>query len=360
VTELEAMHRALELAVRGWGRVAPNPLVGAVLLRNGQVIGEGYHAGFGEPHAEVNALAGCAAATGATCVVTLEPCSHVGKTPACSEALKAAGVRRVVAAVRDPTEAGGGLDRLRKAGIEVAHGVAAREAAALNAPFLFNAHQTARPFVAVKVATSLDGFMADDTGRSQWISGPEARDFVHWLRAGYDAIGVGRRTAVLDNPQLTVRGPVTPRKPPVRVVFGGAGELPQQLQVFDTTAAPTTVLAGSSRAVELGQAFAHTQVTVLGAEDLGHGLRALREAGIGSILIEGGGALVRAVIEGGFVDRLYWVQAPIWLGKGVTPFGGGGRAVSLDEAHAWTVTERRALGPDTLLVVDRELCLQVS
>ncbi len=359
MTELEAMRRALELAVRGWGRVAPNPLVGAVLLRDGEVLGEGYHAGFGEPHAEVNALAQCDDAAGATCVVTLEPCAHVGKTPACSEALRAAGVGRVVAAVRDPTEAGGGLDRLREEGLDVAHGLADREAAALNAPFLFNASQTDRPFVAVKVATSLDGFMADDTGRSQWISGPEARDFVHWLRAGFDAIGVGRRTAVLDDPQLTVRGPVTPRTPPVRVVFGGSGELPEQLQVFDTAAAPSIVLAGSSRVVELGQTFAHTQVTVLGADGVAQGLKALREVGIGSILIEGGGALVRALLEGGLVDRLYWVQAPIWLGKGVTPFGGRG-AVPLAEAHAWTVTERRALGPDTLLVVDRELCLQVS
>jgi diaminohydroxyphosphoribosylaminopyrimidine deaminase/5-amino-6-(5-phosphoribosylamino)uracil reductase len=359
VTELEAMRRALELALRGWGRVAPNPLVGAVLLRNGQVIGEGYHAEFGEAHAEASALAACDDATGATCVVNLEPCVHVGKTPPCCDALKAAGVRRVVAAVRDPTESGGGLDRLREAGVEVSHGVAAGEAAALNAPFLFGASQAERPFVAVKVATSLDGFLADETGRSQWISGPEARDFVHWLRAGFDAIGVGRRTAVMDDPQLTVRGPVTPRNPPIRVVFGVTGEVPEQLQLLDTRAAPTTVLTASSRAVELGQTFAHTQVTVLGADDLPRGLNALRGGGIRSILVEGGGALVRALLRGGLVDRLYWVQAPMWLGRGISPFGGR-EAVPLDEAQAWTVTERRALGPDTLLVVDRELCLQES
>ena len=360
MTELEAMHRAIELALEGWGRVAPNPLVGAVLLRDGKVIGEGYHAEFGEAHAEINALDGCDDATGATCVVTLEPCAHHGKTPPCCDALAAAGVARVVAAIPDPTPAaGGGLDRLREAGVDVDLGVGAAEAAALNAPFLFTAAPHARPFVAVKVATSLDGFLADETGRSQWISGPEAREYVHWLRAGYDAIGVGRRTAVTDNPLLTVRGEVEPRVAPTRVIFTTVGEMPTDLNVLDTSNAPTTVVARPDRVVELRQALAHTQVTVLEADDLAGSLAALGEQGIHSILIEGGGALIGALMDGELVDRLYWIKAPIWLGRGIPAFGSLG-AVPLEHARLWTVIDRRALGPDTLLAVDRELCLQGS
>ncbi len=352
------MHRAIELALEGWGRVAPNPLVGAVLLRDGKVIGEGYHAEFGEAHAEANALADCSDAAGATCVVTLEPCARVGKTPPCTKALAAAGVSRVVAAIRDPNPAAGrGLDWLREVGIEVALGVAATEAAAVNAPFLFDAVQSERPFVAVKVATSLDGFLADETGRSQWISGSAAREYVHWLRAGYDAIGVGQRTAVADDPLLTVRGPIVPRFPPTRVVFSVSGDIPPHLQLLDTETAPTIIVTSLGRAVELSQAIAHTQVTVLEAEDLTAALAALRKEGIRSILIEGGAALVGAMFEAGVVDRLYWIKAPIWLGKGVAAFEGR-EAVPLDDARPWTVTGRRALGPDTLLVVDRELCLQ--
>jgi diaminohydroxyphosphoribosylaminopyrimidine deaminase/5-amino-6-(5-phosphoribosylamino)uracil reductase len=368
VTELDAMRRALELALRGWGRVAPNPLTGAVLLRAGEVIGEGWHAEFGGPHAEAAALAGCSDARGATCVVNLEPCAHVGKTPACSEALMAAGVGRVVAAVRDPHPvAAGGLDRLREAGVDVALGLAAAEAAALNAPFLFSASGAERPFVALKLATSLDGFLADHRGRSQWISGPEAREYVHWLRAGFEAVGVGRRTAVTDDPLLTARGAVNPRVPPTRVVFTTTGELPERLRLWDTAQAPTAVVRSPPAALELRQALAHTQVTVIEGADLAASLVALRRHGIGSILVEGGGALSGALLEAGFVDRLYWIKAPIWLGQGIPAFGGSGErgepgrgAIPLDQARAWTVTEHRALGADTLLVVDRELCLQES
>src|SRR5438093_1701309 len=200
---------------------APNPLVGAVILQGDTVVGEGFHAEYGGPHAEVAALAAAGArARGATLVVTLEPCAHHGKTPPCTDAIRAAGIRRVVAAVRDPdAEARGGVEVLKRAGIETRIGLLAEEAAALNAPFLFTRQQTDRPFVALKLATSIDGRIADAGGRSQWISGPEARDHVHWLRAGFDAIAVGGTTALTDNPQLTVRGSVTPRRPPVRAVF---------------------------------------------------------------------------------------------------------------------------------------------
>ena len=215
------MGRALELAWRGWGRVSPNPIVGAVVLRGNDIVAEGWHAEFGGPHAELNALhAAGDKARGATLVVTLEPCAHHGKTPPCTDAIRAAGVRRVVAAVRDPDpEARGGAEILKRAGIDVHVGLLAEAAAAQNAPFLFTRQQTDRPFVALKLATSIDGRIADAGGSSQWISGPEARDHVHWLRAGFDAIAVGGTTALMDNPQLTARGDLTPRKPPVRIVF---------------------------------------------------------------------------------------------------------------------------------------------
>ncbi len=270
--------------------MAPNPMVGAVLLRDGEVIGQGHHAEFGAPHAEVVALADSHDAAGATCVVTLEPCSHHGKTPPCTTALIEAGVVRVVAATSDPTATGGGgAARLTDAGIEVEVGLCAEEAAALNAPFLYGANgDRRRPFVALKLATSLDGFLADRDGRSRWISGPESREFVHWLRAGFDAIGVGRRTAVIDDPLLTVRGPLEPRIPPLRLVFGRGGEFPSELRLFDTEAAPTAVVTSLAGAVELREALAHTPVRVFGADGLAASLASLKEAGIASILIEGG------------------------------------------------------------------------
>ena len=162
-----------------------------------------------------------------------------------------------------------------------------------------------------------------------------------------------------DDPLLTVRGTTEPRVVPTRVVFSTEGEISAGLRVLDTTTAPTIVVARPSRVVELSQTLAHNQVTVLGADDLAAALAALGERGIQSILIEGGGALIGSLMDAGLVDRLYWIKAPIWLGKGISAFGAIG-AVPLQDARAWTVVEQRALGPDTLLVVDRELCLQGS
>src|SRR3989442_2277589 len=224
LAERVAMERALELARRGWGRVAPNPLVGAVVLQGGKVVGEGYHAEYGGPHAEVVALEAAGrgegeGARGATLVVNLEPCAHHGKTPPCTDAIVAAGIGRVVAAIRDPDPlARGGAGVLRSHSVVVSLGLLADAAAALNAPFLFAREQAERPFVALKLATSIDGRIADAAGSSRWVSGDAAREYVHWLRAGFDAIAVGGTTALRDNPQLTVRGNVTPRKTPVRGV----------------------------------------------------------------------------------------------------------------------------------------------
>ncbi len=210
------MRRALELAARGWGRVAPNPLVGAVVARGGEVVGEGWHTGYGRPHAEVEALRVAGeAARGATLYVTLEPCAHHGKTPPCTDAILAAGVRRVVFAASDPNpRAAGGCAVLETAGVEVERGVEMRAALDLNAPFFHGIAGPERPWTELKLAVSLDGRVADRDGRSAWITGEEARAEVHRMRAGFGAVAVGIGTALADDPRLTVRGAVEPRVPP--------------------------------------------------------------------------------------------------------------------------------------------------
>jgi len=356
------MRHALELAWRGWGRVSPNPLVGAVVLRGDETVAEGWHAEFGGPHAELAALhAAGEKARGATLVVSLEPCAHHGKTPPCTDAIRAAGVRRVVAAVRDPdAEARGGVEVLKRAGIETQIGPLTEEAAALNAPFLFTREQTDRPFVALKLATSIDGRIADAGGRSQWISGPEARDHVHWLRAGFDAIAVGGTTALMDNPQLTARG-LTPRKPPVRIVFDRRAMLNLGVSLVQTAReVPTWVMASPEAPISNVSVLEGNGVRVFRPETLAQAFAQLRLAGIQSLLCEGGGALGAKLLAEGLVDRLYWVQSPVWLGEGAVAAFAGIPASPLADAPRWVVVERRPLGSDTLLVLDRRLCLPES
>jgi diaminohydroxyphosphoribosylaminopyrimidine deaminase/5-amino-6-(5-phosphoribosylamino)uracil reductase len=351
--EARAMARALELAWRGWGRVPPNPLVGAVVVSGEEIVGEGFHSEFGGPHAEPLALAAAGTrARGATLVVTLEPCAHHGKQPPCTDAVASAGVRRVVAALADPhPRAAGGAAILRQLGVEVTLGPLADEAAAQNAVFLHTQRNSTRPFVALKLATSLDGRIADRDGNSRWISGPEARDWVQWLRAGFDAIAVGAGTARRDDPSLTVRGPLAPRRTPVRVIFSERGDLPASLAVVRTARDTPTMLFAAPEADVLAEVRA-SGVEVRSAADLAAALSALRGAGRESVLVEGGGRLAGALLDAGLVDRLYWIQSPLWLGEGVPAvqgFGGG----PLVDAERWRVVERRALGQDTLLVVDR-------
>jgi len=357
------MQRALDLARRGWGRVAPNPLVGAVVLAGDGAVGEGYHAEYGGPHAEVVALeAAGPRARGATLVVNLEPCAHHGKTPPCTEAILAAGVARVVAAVADPDpQARGGAGILRAKGVIVSMGLLAEPAAALNAPFLFAREQAERPFVALKLATSIDGRIADAAGSSRWVSGEAAREYVHWLRAGFDAIAVGGMTALRDNPQLTVRGRVTPRRPPVRVVFDRRAMLNQTADLVKTAPeVPTWVMSSPDAPVASVSLLEQSGVRVFRPSSLADGLRALRAAGIESVLCEGGGALGAKLLVDGLVDRLYWVQAPVWLGEAAVPAFPGMAAAPLAAAPRWIPVERRALGPDTLLVLDRRICLPGS
>lgn len=350
------MARALDLAWRGWGKVQQDPLVGAVILKEGKMVGEGWHPEYGDRHAETVALADAGErARGATLVVTLEPCSHQGKQPPCTEAIIHSGVARVVAAMRDPNPlAAGGSERLREAGVEVEIGPLADAAAIQNASFLHGLRDKTRPFLALKLATTLDGRIADGFGQSRWISGEAARDYVQWLRAGFDAIAVGGRTARLDDPALTVRGSVRPRTAPRRVVFDRMGDLDPQLTLVRTAAETPTVVvvtpdADRTRIKRLEAAG----VTVVQAGSLPEALGLLREQGVASLLVEGGGQLAGALLAAGLVDRYYWIQAPLWLGEGGIPALAGLPTRALDQAGRWRVVERRSLGDDTLLVLDR-------
>ena len=350
------MARALELAWRGWGRVQPNPLVGAVVLQKGELVGEGWHAEFGNRHAETVAIEQAGGrARGATMVVTLEPCSHEGKQPACTPAIVRSGIRRVVAALADPNPvAAGGGEQLRTAGIEFELAMASEAAAAQNAIFLHRFRDPGRPYVALKLATTINGRIADRFGRSRWISGEEARDYVQWLRAGFDAIAVGGRTARFDDPSLTVRGPVRPRIPPRRIVFDRAADLSPQLTLVRTASeTPTTaVIAPGADPARLKRLEA-VGVTIVQGDRLGDALVSLRQLGVESLLVEGGGQLAGAFLAAGLVDRYYWLQAPVWLGDDAVPAFAGLPPPELDQGERWRVTERRALGEDTLLVLDR-------
>jgi diaminohydroxyphosphoribosylaminopyrimidine deaminase / 5-amino-6-(5-phosphoribosylamino)uracil reductase len=357
------MSRALDLAWRGWGRVHPNPLVGAVVLSDGTLVGEGCHSEYGGPHAEVVALASAGPrARGATLVVTLEPCAHHGHQPPCVDAVIAAGIRRVVIAASDPNPvAAGGADRLRRAGVEVETGVMAGDAGAQNAAFLHRFQGAARPFVALKLATSVDARIADRDRRSRWISGPAARDYAHWLRAGFDAIGVGGATARHDDPSLTVRGSVTPRVTPRRIVFAPALNLMLDSELVRTAReVPTMVVSGADAfSWEIGRSLSAAGVELVPAESLEDAMTALGELGLQSLLVEGGGRLAGALLRAELVDRLYWVQSPLWLGERAVPAFSGLPSMPLMSVERWTPVERRALGDDTLLVLDRQ-CLPAS
>jgi diaminohydroxyphosphoribosylaminopyrimidine deaminase / 5-amino-6-(5-phosphoribosylamino)uracil reductase len=348
------MRRALELAERGWGRVSPNPMVGAVVVRDGEVVGEGWHREYGQAHAEVEALRVAGPkARGATMFVTLEPCSHHGKTPPCTEAVMLAGVRRVVYGASDPNpQAAGGGDQLWNAGVEVFGGFLGQESRDLNAAFFHRHAGLDRPFVALKLAMSLDARIADGEGRSAWITGEEARAEVHRLRAGFDAVAVGIGTARADDPRLTVRGSVEPRVAPTRVVFDRNLRLsPESVLARSAREAPVLLVAAPDAELSRERRLAGQGVQVLRAPDLSGGLRALREAGVGSMFVEGGSALAGALLDAQRVDRLYLFYAPLLLGPaGLSAFGEIG-SPAIEQATRWRRIETRTFGEDTLVTL---------
>lgn len=350
------MERAIALAWGGWGRVGENPLVGALVVARGEVVGEGFHAEFGGPHGEVVALqAAGSRARGADLVVTLEPCAHHGKTPPCAEAIVAAGIGRVVFGAPDADpKARGGADRLRQAGVVVAEGVLESAVRAQNALFFHRHSDCDRPFVALKLAVSLDSRIADGAGRSRWVAGEQARAFVQWLRAGFEAVAVGAGTARADDPRLTVRGSVVPARPPVRVVFDRRAELPVDGRLVRSARdCPTVVVVGSDAPAESRARLEAAGIATVVGDGLPASLARLRSRGIRSVLVEGGGVLAGRLLAAGLADRVYLFVAPIFLGAdGVSAFPGvpGAR---IDAVARWRTVERRALGEDTLLVLDR-------
>ena len=352
----EAMQHALTLAWGGWGRVARNPLVGALVPRDGVVVGEGFHAEFGGPHGEVLALVAAGGqARGADLVVSLEPCAHHGKTPPCTDAILAAGVRRVVFGARDEDPAArGGADVLREAGLEVQGGVLETEARAQNAIFFHRFSGRERPFVALKLAVSLDARIADRSGHSRWVSGAEAREYVQWLRAGFDAIAVGGSTARADDPSLTVRGPVVPARPPLRVVLDRNAELPAGAALVKSAReTPTLALLGREAPAAVAEVLRAAGVEDGTADGPPEALAELTRRGVASVLVEGGGKVAGRMLAADVVDRLYLVVAPLWLGEeGVSAFPGL-PGTAIENAVRWRTVERRALGNDTLLVMDR-------
>ncbi|MBT8336875.1 MAG: bifunctional diaminohydroxyphosphoribosylaminopyrimidine deaminase/5-amino-6-(5-phosphoribosylamino)uracil reductase RibD [Gemmatimonadetes bacterium] len=355
--------RAVALGRRGWGRVHPNPMVGCVLVRDGEVVAEGWHGEFGGPHAETVALeAAGPAARGATAYVSLEPCRHEGKTPACTRALMASGVARVVFGAADPgAESGGGGAELARAGIEVVGPVFDEpEAHSLN-PAFHHRFASALPWVALKLAVSLDGRIAEREGVRTALSGSESAAAVHTLRAGFDGILVGGATGRVDDPLLTVRGAVEPRVPPVRIVLDPAAAISSDAAVFEAAAeVPLWVFTRDDAAeaelerLETAGASVHP-VPAIGPHelDLGHVLRHCAVAGVGAILCEGGGRLAASLLNGDFVRRLYWVVVPRLLGtEGVPAFPD---VVGSDAAGVvWTPAEpARLRGPDTWITLDR-------
>jgi diaminohydroxyphosphoribosylaminopyrimidine deaminase / 5-amino-6-(5-phosphoribosylamino)uracil reductase len=344
------MRQALALARRGRGRVAPNPLVGAVVVRDGEVVGEGYHALYGGDHAEVVALRAAGdRARGATVYVTLEPCAHHGKTPPCTEALLAAGVRRVVAATRDPDPvAAGGLARLRELGVETTVGVEEGAARELNAPF-FHALRSDRPWVTLKLAVSIDGAIAGRDG-SGWLTGRASQREVHQLRAASDAVAVGIGTVLADDPMLTVRDMEAPRVAPVRVVFDRTARTPVGSRLVQTAHETPVVIVSerpdSGRAAALVAAGAE----VLVAGSMGEALRALRARGIRAMLVEGGARLAGSLLSQAAVDRLVIFQAPCVLGAGSLGAFAFAPARTPADALRLPIVERRALDDDLMTV----------
>lgn len=351
----EAMERAIALAWNGWGRVGRNPLVGALVLRDGAVVGEGYHAEYGGPHAEVLALVSAGErARGADLVVSLEPCVHHGKTPPCTDAIVASGIRRVVFGAREEDPAArGGATVLAAAGVTVEGGLLESAVRAQNALFFHRCAGRGRPFVALKLAVSLDARIADRDGRSRWVSGEAAREFVQWLRAGFDAIAVGGGTVKADDPSLTVRGSVAPNRPPLRVVLDRRGELPPDSTLVRTAReTPTLALVGRDAAAGAG-ALRAAGVEVAAADGPREALAELARRGVDSVLVEGGGVVAGRMLGEDVVDRVYLVVAPLWLGEGGVSAFAGLPGAAIGEAVRWRTVDRRALGDDTLLVMDR-------
>lgn len=371
MTDADAMRRALQLALRGTGKVSPNPRVGCVLIRDGRIIAEGWHDHYGGIHAELHALRRSSEQLdGATMVVNLEPCNHYGKQPPCTDAILATkqradgtldpdrGIRRVVVGMRDPNpQAQGGIERLQRAGIEVTVGVLEAECRWLNRFFVKHV-TTGLPYVIGKAAISLDGFLATLDGQSQWISGEEARRRSHTLRAEVDAVLVGRGTVERDNPQLgprLVRG-----KMPRRIVLDADLQLSMNYRVLSDEHRTRTIVATShehadSSAAEAlrreGIAVVGVSVSSDGRLELDELFRVIsKELSITSVLVEGGAQVLSWCIEHGLLDEMHLFVAPMVLGRGLS-FTGALSEQSLQSAPRWQYHALGRAGEDVHLIL---------
>ena len=344
-TDERYMWMALDLARQGRGRTSPNPMVGAVVVKEGQVVGSGFHEKAGRPHAEAAALKQAGAkAKGATLYVNLEPCNHHGRTGPCTEAIIKAGIKRVVAAMKDPNPGvtGSGFKRLIKAGLEVKEGVLEEEALILNEAFVKYV-TTGLPFVSVKTATSLDGKTATKTGDSKWITGEKSRQYVHRLRDRSDVIMVGIETVLKDNPKLTTRLEAGAGKDPLRVIVDSSGRFPLEAQMLKMSSDAKTVVAVTSEAPEEkchALKARGAQVMVLPAKkgrvDLKALLKELAASGLSSVFVEGGGTLNYSLLEEGLIDKFYLFFAPLIVGGKESSTSFDGRGIELMK-NAWAV-----------------------
>jgi diaminohydroxyphosphoribosylaminopyrimidine deaminase / 5-amino-6-(5-phosphoribosylamino)uracil reductase len=346
------MAEALDLAKRGCGRVSPNPMVGAVLVKNGHVVGRGWHRRFGGPHAEVGAIADAGrSAQSTTLYVTMEPCCFHGKTPACTNAVQEAGVERVVAATLDPNPRvnGKGVRMLRECGIKTSVGLMANEARRLNEGY-FTSLRKHRPFVILKVAATLDGMVADEMGHSKWITGSQARALGHKLRLCADAIVVGVNTVIADNPRLTYR--VTSPKKLVRVILDSNLSTPLKSRLF-MESGPVLVFT-SSRDATSAERFWSRDVEVVRVSKGRDGLLSwseilaeLHRRQLQTVLIEGGATVASSALEADVVDKMYVFQSPKILGPGRS-FAHGLAVRGMAQAIELTRVEHRCLGSDFL------------
>jgi diaminohydroxyphosphoribosylaminopyrimidine deaminase/5-amino-6-(5-phosphoribosylamino)uracil reductase len=352
------MGTALALARRGLGNVWPNPAVGCVIANDGKIVGRGWTQPGGRPHAETEAIARAGdAARGGTAYVTLEPCAHWGRTPPCAEALISSGISRVLAALEDPDPrvAGGGMAKLREAGIAVESGPYSEEAAEINAGF-FGRVRLGRPLVTLKLATSLDGRIATASGESRWITGPAARERSHLLRATHDAILVGTATVLADDPQLTCRLSGLEHRSPVRVALDRNLVIPREAHIVaETRQVPTWLLTVHGSDPDRRQALQRAGVEIIeaapdaaGQIDLPEALRRLGERGLTRLLVEGGGRLAAALLRARLVDRLVWLHAPLLLGGDGVPAVGRLGLGALTDAPGFDLLSSETVGSDVL------------
>lgn len=357
------MAHALNLARRGLGRVWPNPAVGCVLVADGLVVGEGWTQPGGRPHAERVALDHAGArARGATAYVSLEPCSHHGKTPPCADALIAAGVARVVVACGDPDPrvSGRGLARLREAGLAVSEGVMREEALALNAGF-FSRILSNRPWVQIKIASTLDGRIATARGESQWITGARARAEGHRLRSEADAVLTGAGTLIADDPLLTVRLPGYADRQPLRIVVEGRASVPEAAQIWKSAAeSPVWLVSGRADAARDARfAALGVRVIVVAADRDGRPLipdllEALAAEGLTRLLVEAGSRLNAAFLKADCVDAIAWFRAGFALGGDALPGIGALGLAALAHARRFRAVRRLPLDSDVLEDYQRE------